>query len=982
MNRAKIIAHLASLRRRVKALEPLRARSRRAEASLRESEERSRTLFERSNDLIVTNTLDGTITSVNPATEKTLQWSRAELIGRNVRELVTPSSLARGDERTRRAIAGERLPKIFEVEAVRRDGTIVPLEGWARLIRDTKGAPVGQEGVYRDITERRHAEEAVRESQERYRGLVDNASDSILTFALDGTVTSANRAYARLTGWTTDELIGQNWEALIAPVDRERMAERTRLALAGKRLPSTFEVAALCKDGRIVELEGRTRIVRDRQGSPAGFQGMYRDITERKRADEALHESEERSRQMFQQAEEARAVLDRLYRVGSSMQLSWRREDRLRAFEQGVREVLGFDRFYVVLASPDQRTFGVVAAVGMDMFGDLPVSPAVGPIYQVFQTRRPLAVLTDDDLQRLPPVSAEYLERSYMRTRRFIVAPLLAGDRVIGIASADNKTTRRPITPANFELFTLLCQQLATALEEARLYAALEEKSRELEVAGRHKSEFLANMSHELRTPLNAIIGYSEMLQEEAADSGEQRFLADLQKINTAGQHLLELINAVLDLSKIEAGKMDLYLETFSVSAMVQGIAAVVQPLAAKNGNRLDVSCDESVGTMRADVTKVRQTLLNLLANAAKFTERGTISVAVGRASGESGDWIRFTVSDTGIGMTPEQTARLFQAFSQAHEDPARRYGGTGLGLALSRRLCQMMGGDIALESESGRGSTFTVRLPAAVAAQGEVAEAPVRAEGGTRSGRTVLVIDDDPAVRELMQRFLVREGFQVVVAAGGEEGLRLAREVRPDAITLDVMMPSVDGWAVLAELKADPTLAKIPVIMLTMVDDKSLGYALGAADYLTKPIDREQLVAVLRKYHPQRSVLVVDDDLAMRDLIRRILESEGYVVVEAENGRVALERVRDDKPGLILLDLMMPETDGFEFIDEFRRHDAWRGIPIVVVTAKDLSVEDRRRLNGYVERVLQKGALSREALLRDVRDLVAESLARQQEAR
>jgi CheY-like chemotaxis protein len=292
------------------------------------------------------------------------------------------------------------------------------------------------------------------------------------------------------------------------------------------------------------------------------------------------------------------------------------------------------------------------------------------------------------------------------------------------------------------------------------------------------------------------------------------------------------------------------------------------------------------------------------------------------------------------------------------------------------------MGGDITLASEPGHGSTFTVRLPATVAVQGEVADAPVRVEGGPPSGRTVLVIDDDPAVRDLMQRFLVREGFRVVVAAGGEEGLRLAREIRPDAITLDVMMPSVDGWAVLAELKADPALAKVPVIMLTMVDDKSLGYALGAADYLTKPIDREQLVAVLRKHHPQRSVLVVDDDLAMRDLIRRILESEGYVVVEAENGRVALERVRDDKPGLILLDLMMPDTDGFEFIDEFRRRVAWRDIPIVVVTAKDLSLEERRRLNGYVERVLQKGALSREALLRDVRDLVAESLARQQEAR
>jgi GAF domain-containing protein/CheY-like chemotaxis protein len=589
---------------------------------------------------------------------------------------------------------------------------------------------------------------------------------------------------------------------------------------------------------------------------------------------------------------------------------------------------------------------------------------------------------------QIPDITLEGVYESPIRKplldaghRALLGVPLLREEQVIGVLAVTRKAAGK-FAPEIVRLLTTFATQSVLAIQNARLFKEIEEKSAQLEVASRHKSEFLANMSHELRTPLNAIIGYSEMLQEDAADLGAERFVADLQKIHASGRHLLELINAVLDLSKIEAGKMDLYLETLDIAGLVRDIVSVIQPLAEKNTNRLALDCAETIGTMHADLTKVRQSLFNLLSNACKFTERGTVSLAVARDTDDAGEWITFAVTDTGIGMTPEQIGRLFEDFSQAEASTTRRYGGTGLGLALSRRLCRMMGGEITVHSTPGAGSTFTMRLPAVVV-EASVEPAPVAsAASEPQVAGTILVIDDDATVRDLMQRFLVKEGFRVALAAGGEDGLRLARELRPDAITLDVMMPGMDGWAVLSALKADPDLADIPVIMLTIVDDKNLGYALGASDYLTKPLDRERLLSVLNKYRRDAPVLVVDDDATLRELLRRILEGAGYTVVEAENGRVALERLRTLAPGVILLDLMMPEMDGFEVVAEMRRHETWRTIPIVVVTAKDLTAEDRQRLNGYVERILEKGAYSRDTLLAEVRDLVAACVARRRGAR
>jgi PAS domain S-box-containing protein len=500
------------------------------------------------------------------------------------------------------------------------------------------------------------------------------------------------------------------------------------------------------------------------------------------------------------------------------------------------------------------------------------------------------------------------------------------------------------------------------------------------EVANRAKSQFLANMSHELRTPLNAVIGYSEMLQEECEELGAKSLIPELGRIRDAGKHLLALVNDILDLSKIEAGRMELFLETFDVCAAVNDVSVTVGPLVEKNGNTLEVRCPADLGNVHADLTKVRQALFNLLSNAAKFTKDGSITLEVARSSDSADGQIEFRVRDTGIGMTSEQVARLFQPFTQADASTTREYGGTGLGLSITRKFAQMMGGDVTVESEAGRGSTFSIRLPVEVKTPGvmtaptsSVAAAP--AQRGAPGRPTILVVDDDDDARALATHVLTTEGYHVITAADGPEGLRLAREHHPLAITLDVLMPQMDGWAVLTALKSDPELSDIPVIMVTMTGDRHLGYALGASDFLTKPIDRARLATLLKRYACQRvpcRVLIVDDDPVSRATMRPVMEAEGWAVDVAEDGESGLRRVAEAPPDLILLDLVMPGMSGFEVAAELHRNPAWRVIPVVVMTAKDLTHVDRQRLNGLVARVLQKGTDGTAGLLQAISDITA----------
>ena len=505
--------------------------------------------------------------------------------------------------------------------------------------------------------------------------------------------------------------------------------------------------------------------------------------------------------------------------------------------------------------------------------------------------------------------------------------------------------------------------------------------------ASKSKSTFLANMSHELRTPLNAIIGYAELVSEDAADIDAQEgtFIAqDINKIHSAAGHLLDIINDILDVSKIEAGKMDVFAETFDVYEMIYAVSTTVEGLIEQNRNQLEVQCSDVIGSMHTDKMKLRQSLLNLLSNAAKFTHDGTISLRVWREFGPSGDWIHFEVKDSGIGIPEDRIGHLFESFTQADQSTTRKFGGTGLGLTITYQFCHMIGGEVLVSSEEGVGSTFTIAVPATIGLEevittealgvglDEDTSIPEQPFSIGTSQHLVLSIDDDLQAADLISRFLPEEEFYVVHAANGEEGLTLARRLRPDVITLDVMMPGIDGWSVLSRLKADPDLSSIPVIMLTITGERQRSFTLGATDYLTKPIQRSRLIDMLRRYSSSEGrVMIVEDDDETRNILQRVLEGRGWRTILARNGREALELLETHIPNVMLLDLMMPELDGFGVLEQLRKDERYLELPVIVLTAMELSVDELQRLNAHVTEVLQKGSTSTTNLVNLVRSVL-----------
>jgi CheY-like chemotaxis protein len=484
-----------------------------------------------------------------------------------------------------------------------------------------------------------------------------------------------------------------------------------------------------------------------------------------------------------------------------------------------------------------------------------------------------------------------------------------------------------------------------------------------MQEANRLKREFLANMSHELRTPLNAIIGFSELMidaEESNYDAATKtRFLT---QIHTSGKHLLGLINDILDLSKVEAGQMELRMQPVDGAQVVAQVLSTIEPLAAKKSIKVEAAY-AGLGRLTADAAKLRQMLLNLVANAIKFTpEGGTVTVSA--AQGPSS--VEISVEDTGIGISAEDQAKIFREFHQIDTGPGRREQGTGLGLALTRRFAQLHGGDVTVRSEVGRGSVFTLRLPVQ-APKPEVVAAPARpASAAADSSRPlVLVIEDDQGAAELLTRQLEGGGFRTHVARTGTDAIAAARAMHPAAITLDILLPELDGWEVMSRLKADPETSEIPVIVVSVIDNPDLGLALGALDYFVKPVDGGRLVNRLKRMNLKprtgggaATVLVVDDEAANRHWLTRILEPAGFTVSLASGGREAIDLAKASPPDLVLLDLMMPEVTGFDVVQALRSDSRTEDTPIMILTARHLTEDDKRQLNGHVSTILSRGSV------------------------
>ena len=601
----------------------------------------------------------------------------------------------------------------------------------------------------------------------------------------------------------------------------------------------------------------------------------------------------------------------------------------------------------------------------MEYVKNFPVEPGPGTV-----TGR---ALLERRVIHIPDVQAD-LEYTWAEAqklgdfRTILGVPMLREGIPIGVLAL-TRSEVRPFTEKQIELVSTFADQAAIAIENVRLFDEIQEKSRQLEMASQHKSQFLSSMSHELRTPLNAIIGLTEMMATNATRFGTEKAQEPLRRVHRAGTHLLGLINQVLDLSKIEAGKLELNVETVNLAPLVDEVIGTARQLSDQNENHLIVEGQDAPSTMTVDPMRLRQILLNLLSNACKFTKGGEVALRT-RTIVDGRNWIEFAVSDTGIGMTPEQQTKLFQEFTQADSSTARQFGGTGLGLAITRKLAQMMGGDVTVTSELGRGSIFTVRLPAS---EDQPPYSTNRGNAEPCGADCVLVIDDDATARELIAHNLQVAGFSAVTASGGLEGLKLAKELRPVAITLDVMMPDLDGWSVLAALRQDTELAEIPVIMVTILDEQRRATSLGAAGYLTKPIDQHTLQRMMGRFRtsarPTR-ILLVEDDALQRELMREWLVGEQWMVHEAGNGREALALLRANKPDVILLDLMMPEMDGFQIVAALQEEPLWRDVPVIVITARDLNAKDRERLNSGVHSVLLKNTFRPNELVERIRQL------------
>ncbi|MDX1521440.1 MAG: response regulator, partial [Anaerolineae bacterium] len=551
-----------------------------------------------------------------------------------------------------------------------------------------------------------------------------------------------------------------------------------------------------------------------------------------------------------------------------------------------------------------------------------------------------------------------------------LAIPLQIGNELIGILDVHSAKSKAFTTDEISALVTLAAQ-ISIATKNARAFREQQETAERLQEINKLKNQFLANMSHELRTPLNSIIGFSRVILKGIDGPLTELQKTDLTSIHNSGQHLLSLINNILDLSKIEAGKMDLNFEKVELEPIIKGVMSTAVALVKDKPVTLHQDLADDLPIIWADPTRIRQVILNLISNACKFTDEGSVTLEARRQEND----ILIRVTDTGVGIPEDQLQSIFEEFTQVDASTTRKVGGTGLGLSISRHFIEMHHGQIWVESVENKGSTFSFTIP--ITKTETVTDDTEDIASEEIDEKVIVAIDDDLTVIQLYERFLEPQGYKVVGITDGENVVERVKAHAPSGILLDVLMPKKDGWSLIRELKDDPETENIPVIICSIVSDKKKGFSLGAADYMTKPINENDLRKALSHLENQQKsqikVLVIDDQADDVLLIRRILEAQpNYSIIEANSGQQGLEMVPTENPDLIILDLSMPEIDGFSVVEALKNNDATRSIPIIIVSGKDLTLQEDEFLTGQVEALLQKGLFNERELLEDVREALS----------
>lgn len=772
---------------------------------------------------------------------------------------------------------------------------------------------------------------------------LDRSADAVFITNPNGAIIYANPGFEKVYGYKAEEVIGQNPRVIKSGLLGKQDYEEFWHTLLSKNTVGG-EITNKTKDGRLIPIAGTNSPILDETGNIIGFLAIHHDMTETKRAEEALKRQNEYLAAAAEIGRLVTSTLDLDTIFSRTVNLVSERFGYYHAaifvveetgFNAELREAAGeagneMKRRQHSLAVNEQSIVGKVSMTGEAFVVN---NTALDP------THRPNPLLPD--------------------TRAEAAIPLRVGSRIIGALDIQS-TSVGAFTPDDLAVLQILADQVAIAIDNARSYDLSQQAVQEMREVDRVKSQFLANMSHELRTPLNSIIGFSRVILKGIDGPVTDPQQQDLSAIYNSGQHLLGLINDVLDLAKIEAGKMELAFDEVNLIDIIASVMSTASGLVKDKPIKLVRNIKGELPPVRADAIRVRQILLNLFSNAAKFTEEGEITVSASVENGPAGQpEILISVTDTGPGISQEDQDKLFQAFSQVDASPTRKTGGSGLGLSISQQLVQLHGGRIGIHSSLGKGSTFYFTLP--------VYQEPTETNETTER-KVVLAIDDDPQVIALYERYLQPRGYQVVALTDPSRAKARALELKPFAITLDIMMPGIDGWQVLGDLKNDPGTSDIPVVICSIIEQQERGFSLGAAEYLLKPILEDDLVAALDRLNADGSiqqVLIIDDDPNSLRLMEKLFENHTqYEVILAEGGPQGWKTIAERLPQAVILDLFMPDMDGFTILEKMRENAKLRDIPVVVVSGGDLSPSQQEQLTEFGQRLISKSSLNEKDLL------------------